>query len=184
MWDRYTGFGDAQALARLSSVFGAYGKKFQVRGGKSASLADLRGKPLVLIGAFSNQWTMGLTGELRFHFGLDRKAGAQIVRDSQNLDNADWQVVHAWPYWKIPVDYAIVTRVMDPTTEQVVVVAAGITHYGTQAAGELLSNPEYFAEAVRHAPRGWSRKNMQIVLSAKVMSGTAGPPQILKVHFW
>ena len=45
MWDRYTGFGDAQALARISSVFGAYGKKFQVRGGKSASLADLRGKP-------------------------------------------------------------------------------------------------------------------------------------------
>ncbi len=184
MWDRYTGLGDAQALARLSSVFGAYGKKFQVRGGKSASLADLRGKPLVLIGAFSNQWTMGLTGELRFHFGVDRKAGAQIVRDSQNPDNSDWQVVHAWPYWKIPVDYAIVTRVMDPTTEQVVVVAAGITHYGTQAAGELLSNPEYFAEAVRQAPRGWSRKNMQIVLSAKVMSGTAGPPQILKVHFW
>jgi hypothetical protein len=73
---------------------------------------------------------------------------------------------------------------MDPTTEQVVVVAAGITHYGTQAAGELLSNPAYFAEAVQHAPRDWSRKNMQIVLSAKVMAGTAGPPQILKVHFW
>ncbi len=184
MWDRYTGLGDAQALSSLSSVFGAYGKPFQVRGGKSASLADLRGKPLILIGAFSNQWTMDLTGALRFHFDLDRKAGAQIVRDSQNPDKADWQVVHAWPYWKIPVDYAIVTRVMDPTTEQVVVVAAGITHYGTQAAGELLSNPAYFADAVRHAPAGWSRKNMQIVLSAKVMSGTAGPPQILKVHFW
>jgi hypothetical protein len=184
MWDRYTGLGDALALSSLSSVFGAYGKPFQVRGGKSASLADLRGKPLILIGAFSNQWTMDLTGQLRFHFGLDRKAGAQIVRDSQNPDNSDWQVVHSWPYWKIPVDYAIVTRVMDPTTEQVVVVAAGITHYGTQAAGELLSNPAYFAEAVRHAPSGWARKNMQIVLSAKVMSGTAGPPQILKVHFW
>uniref|UniRef100_Q02CK5 Uncharacterized protein n=1 Tax=Solibacter usitatus (strain Ellin6076) TaxID=234267 RepID=Q02CK5_SOLUE len=184
MWDRYTGLGDAQALSRLSSVFGAYGKPFQVRGGKTTSLADLRGKPLILIGAFSNQWTMDLTGELRFHFDLDRKAGAQIVRDSQNPDKTDWQVVHSWPYWKIPVDYAIVTRVMDPTTEQVVVVAAGITHYGTQAAGELLSNPAYFADAVRHAPSGWSRKNMQIVLSAKVMSGTAGPPQILKVHFW
>jgi len=184
MWDRYTGLGDAQALSRLSSIFGAYGKDFQVRGGKSASLVDLRGKPLILIGAFSNQWTLDLTGALRFHFDLDRKAGAQIVRDSQNPDKADWQVVHSWPYWKIPVDYAIVTRVMDPTTEQVVVVAAGITHYGTQAAGELLSNPAYFAEAVRHAPSGWSHKNMQIVLSAKVMSGTAGPPQILKVHFW
>ena len=148
------------------------------------SLADLRGKPLVLIGAFSNQWTLSLTGELRFHFELDRKAGAQIVRDRQNPVHTDWQVVHAWPYWKIPVDYAIVTRVMDPTTEQVVVVAAGITHYGSQAAGELLSHPLYFAEAVKNAPRGWAKKNMQIMLSAKVMAGTVGPPQILKVHFW
>ena len=63
------------------------------------------------------------------------------MRDSQNPDSADWQVVHAWPYWKIPVDYAIVTRVMDPTTEQVVVVAAGITHYGTQAAGRTPQQP-------------------------------------------
>jgi len=184
MWDRYTGLGDALALSRLSSMFGAYGKKIQVRGGTKVSLADLRGKPLVLIGAFSNQWTMGLTGELRFHFELDRKAGAEIVRDTQNPGRTDWQVLHAWPYWKIPVDYAIVTRVMDRTTEQFVVVAAGITHYGTQAAGEFLSNPLYFAEALKKAPRDWSRKNMQIVLSAKVMAGTAGPPQVLEAHFW
>ena len=184
MWDRYTGLGDAQALSRLSSLFGANGKKFQVRGGTSVSLADLRGKPLVLIGAFSNQWTMGLTGELRFHFDLDRKDGAEVVRDRQEPGRTEWRVVHSWPYWRIPVDYAIVSRVMDPTTEQMVVVAAGITHYGTQAAGEFLSNPAYFAEALKQAPPGWSRKNVQIVLSAKVMTGTVGPPQTLKVYFW
>jgi hypothetical protein len=92
--------------------------------------------------------------------------------------------VGAWPYWKIPADYAIITRVLDATTEQMVVVAAGITHYGTQAAGELLTNPAYFAEAVKRAPRDWSRKNMQIVISAKVMTGAVGPPQVMAVHFW
>jgi hypothetical protein len=55
---------------------------------------------------------------------------------------------------------------------------------GTQAAGEFLTNPEYFAEAVKRAPRDWSRRNMQIVISAKIMKETAGPPQVLAVHFW
>ena len=65
-----------------------------------------------------------------------------MVRDRQNPGKTDWKVVNAWPYWKIPVDYAIVSRVVDATTEQVVVVAASITHYGTQAAGELLTDPD------------------------------------------
>lgn len=184
MWDRYIGLGDAQALARVSWLFGTNGKRIQVRGGRSISLADLRGKPAVLIGAFSNQWTMGLTGELRFYFDVDYKNSAEVVRDRQNPAKTDWKVVNAWPYWRVPVDYAIVSRVLDPTTEQMVVVAAGITHYGTQAAGEFLTDPAYFAEAVKRAPHDWSRKNMQIVISAKVMTGAVGPPQVMAVHFW
>jgi hypothetical protein len=184
MWDRFTGFGDAQALAHISGLFGANGQRIQVRGGRSISLADLRGKPVVLIGAFDNQWTIGLTGELRFYFDVDHQNHAEVVRDRQHPGNTDWKVVNAWPYWRIPVDYAIISRVLDATTEQMVVVVAGITHYGTQAAGEVLTNPVYFAEVVKRAPRDWSRKNMQIVLSAKVMTGTEGPPQVMAVHFW
>jgi hypothetical protein len=184
VWDRYTGLGDAQALSRLSSLFGANGKRIQVRGEKSASLADLRGKATVLIGAFDNQWTTNLGGELRFYFEVDDKDQAEVVRDRQNRDNDQWKVANAWPYWKIPADYAIVTRVVNATTEQTVVVAAGITHYGTQAAGEFVTNPEYFADALKNAPRDWSRKNMQVVISTKVLAGTVGPPVVLAVHFW
>ncbi len=68
MWDRHTGFGDAAALAHVSRLIEANGKRTQVRGGRLISLADLRGKPPVLIGAFDNQWAVGLTGELRFYF--------------------------------------------------------------------------------------------------------------------
>jgi hypothetical protein len=184
MWGRYIAIGDAQTLERLSWLFGSKGKRLQVRGGRSLSLADLRGKPAVFIGAFSNQWTMGLSGESRFYFDHDLKEDAEVVRDRRNPGNTDWKVVNPWPYWNIPVDYAIVSRVLDPTTEQMVVVAAGITQYGTQAAGEFLTDPAYFAEVLQRAPRDWSRKNMQIVISAKVMTGTVGPPQVMAVNFW
>jgi hypothetical protein len=61
---------------------------------------------------------------------------------------------------------------------------AGASGYGTYAAGEFLANEEYFAAAVRDAPRDWYRKHMQVVLSVKVISGTPGPPKVLAVHFW
>jgi hypothetical protein len=184
MWDRYIGLGDAQAFAEIGNLFSRKGHHAQLRGVHSVSLADLRSKPCVLIGAFNNDWTMSLAGELRFYFDIDYKNSAEFVNDRQNSGKTEWKVVNSWPYWKIPVDYAIVSRVFNPTTEQTVVIAAGITHYGTHAAGEFLTNPAYFSEALSHAPREWYRKNMQVVLSTKVISGANGPPKVLAVHFW
>ena len=183
-WDRVISVHDAQAFARLSALFTHAGKDVQLRGGRSVSLTDLRGRPLVLIGAFSNDWTLSLAGELRFYFDVDREDGRSIVRDRQRAKMLDWKVQKAWPQQNIPIDYAVVSRVVNSVTEQTVVIAAGITHFGTQAAGEFLTNPKYFAEALRNAPRDWPHKNMQVILSTQVMSGNAGPPKVLAVHVW
>jgi len=107
-----------------------------------------------------------------------------MVQNRSDPRNDAWTVANAWPYPRIPTDYAIVTRARNATTEQTVVIGAGITQFGTVAAGEFLSNPTYFDEALKTAPRDWYRKNMQVVLSVKVMSGTAGPPKVVAVHFW
>ena len=183
-WERYISIDDAQAFVRISDLFAQKGRKVRLRGGRTVSLADLRGKPCVLIGAFNNDWTLALAGELRFYFEHDSKAGTSMVRDRQDPRNNVWTVANAWPYPRIPTDYAIVTRVRNATTEQTVVIVAGITQFGTVAAGELLSDPAYFDAALKTAPRDWYRKNMQVVLSVTVMSGTAGPPKVLAVHFW
>src|SRR5262249_17581737 len=156
---------DAKAFSRISDLFAGHGKRAELRGGRSVSLTDLRGKPVVLIGAFNNEWTMGLAGELRFYFDQDRVNGGEVARDRQRPDHSAWKVVKSWPHLKIPLDYAIVSRVYNPTTEKTVVISAGITHFGTTAAAELLTNPDYFAEALKNAPRDWYRKNMQVVLS-------------------
>jgi hypothetical protein len=184
MWDRYVSLGDAQAFSEFSDLFAKKGKKSQLRGVRSVSLADLRSKPCVLIGAFNNEWTMSLAGELRFFFDIDHQNNAEIVNDRQNPGKTEWRVVNSWPHRRIPTDYAIVSRVLNPTTEQAVVIVAGITYYGTHAAGEFITNQAYFSEALNNAPRDWYRKNMQVVLSTKVISGAHGPPKVLAVHFW
>jgi hypothetical protein len=184
MWDRFLGLGDVQAFSRVSGYFGKARKQVEMRGVRSVALSDLRGRPVVLIGAFNNDWTLSLGGELRFYFDRDPQNGRDFVRDRQNPANNEWQIETALPPRKLAADYAVVTRVLNANTEQTVIIAAGITEIGTQAASEFVTNADYFAEAVQAAPSDWRRKNMQFVLSAKVMSGTAGPPRVVAVHYW
>jgi hypothetical protein len=183
MWDRYMALGDVTCLLRVASVFEKRGKAYRVRSEASTSFSDLRERPAVLIGAFDNAWTLRAVGEMRYTFYKDFQ-GLELVRDRDHPDQTDWQLINSWPYWNIPNDYAIVSRVFDQHTDRMVVVAAGITHFGTAGAGEFLTNPQYFAEAVPRLPRDWTRRNLQIVLRIPVVQGASGHPQVLATHVW
>ncbi len=183
-WDRYLTLGDAECLSDISALLAQRGRTYHIRGGGSTSFADLREDPAVLIGAFTNDWTMRLTGQLRFTFELSPDENTHYIHDRLHPANRAWQLFNVWPDWNMPIDYAIVSRVLDPTTGKMVVTAAGITEYGTAAAGEFLTNPEYLSRLIRRAPRDWQHKNIQVVLATHVIDGTAGPPEILATQFW
>jgi hypothetical protein len=63
-------------------------------------------------------------------------------------------------------------------------VAAGIGAIGTMAAGEFLTDPQYFERLARQAPRDWEHKNVQVVITAQVINGHAGPPRVVTAAFW
>ncbi|HEV1285366.1 MAG TPA: hypothetical protein VNU44_08650 [Bryobacteraceae bacterium] len=185
VWDHNISLVDAQAMMPLCQLLTRKGKKVEIRGGRVSSLADLRGKPCIFIGAFNNDWTMRLTSDLRFYFEQGPSNDSMVIRDRQDLNRTDWAGSRNWPApADLASDYAIVSRVFNPTIEQTVVSVAGASGYGTYAGGEFLANEEYFAAALRDAPRDWYRKNMQVVLSVKVISGTPGPPKVLATYFW
>ncbi len=185
MWDKSVALADAQAYSRLANLFARKRKQVDLQGDRLVSLSDLRGKPSVLIGAFDNDWTLRLAGELRFYFDTDGQTHAQIIRDKQRPAARDWQLVDAWPPGKdIDTDYAVVTRVVNRTTERPIVILGGISQYGTEAAAEFVTEPTYFERALAHAPSDWYRKNIQIVLSTRVLSGMSGPPTVVAAYFW
>ena len=183
-WDRYVGLNDSQTVIRLAVLFTELGKDVTLRGGRSTTLEDLRGKPSVLIGAFNNNWTLNLTGELRFYFENEPDHGLDIVRDRQKPNDRTWQVRSAAADSQVQMDYAIVTRVFNSTIERPVVVAAGIRGAGTNAAGEFLTRSAYLAEALAKAPRDWASKNVQFVIATKLYSGEPGPPQVIAAYYW
>ena len=172
--------GDVYTAIRLSGLFGQIGKKNQVRIGGDYSFEDLRSSPAVVIGAFNNRWTMQMTSNLHFAFvdegneSLIRENGPSGKRWRSKTDSNG----------KATEDYAVVTRLLNSTTGQFVVVVAGIKSYGTQAAGEFVSNPEYLQAALRTASPGWEGRNMQIVLQTAVTDGLPSPPEVAAVYVW
>ena len=182
--DRYVALDDALCLVRLTSLLEKYRKPYRIRAERSTSFADLRDTPAVLLGAFDNPWTLRTAGQLRFTFRKDSEQDTGMVQDSQHPEKSEWKLSRYWPNWDIPVDYAIVTRMVDKTTDRPVIIAAGLTQYGTFGAGEFLSNPDYFSEAVRQLPRDWPKKNLQIVLSVPVVNRISGRPHVLATYVW
>ncbi len=182
--DRYVALDDALCLVRLTSFLEKYHKPYRIRAERSMSFADLRDTPAVLIGAFDNPWTLRTGGQLRFTFRKDGENDTGMVHDSQHPEASEWRLSQYWPNWDIPIDYAIVTRMVDTTSDRPVIIAAGLTQYGTMGAGEFLSNEEYFSEAARRLPKDWPKKNLQFVLSVPVVNRTSGRPRVLATYVW
>ncbi len=182
--DRYVALDDALCLVRITSLLDRYRKPYRVRAQRSTSFADLRDTPAVLIGAFDNPWTLRTADQLRFTFHKNSEQDTGMVYDRQHPENTEWKLVNYWPNWDVPVDYAIVTRMVDTTTDRPVIIAAGLTQYGTIGAGEFLTDQDYFSEAARRLPKQWQKKNLQIVLSVPVVNRISGRPRVLATHVW
>lgn len=183
--DRYVSAADAAFLARLTEMFARQGKALNVRIGTGASFADLRSGSSVLIGGFNNFWTLEMTRDFRYFFQAETGPdGERLAVVDREQPGRRWSLVSSWPTAETDVDYAIVTRVLDPQTGNALVSAAGILQFGTEAAGMFLTDAGYLAELHRRAPAGWERKNLQVVLRTNVVRKSVGGPRIEAIHAW
>jgi hypothetical protein len=174
-------FADATTLARFTGLMMTKGKPFHIRRFMSVKFDDLRDGPVILIGGFNNDWTLRLSGQLRFQF--ERARPISWIADQENPGVRRWFIDTSAPYTQVQDDYAVISRVLDPSTGRLVVTAAGLTKYGTAAAGEFLTDPQYLRDITAKAPRDWDRKNIQIVISTRLMGETSGPPKVIATHF-
>jgi hypothetical protein len=173
---------DVITLTRTAAALETRHKAFRVLPASEAGFAQLREGPIVLIGGFDNIWTLRVTQKLRF--GFDSKDGVAIIVDRKSQKAATWATAWDLPYQKLSRDYAIVARIHDNTTGQPVIVAAGISEEGTEAAGEILYNPIYLDSLLTKLPSNWEQLNMEAVIETQVIDGHPGPPNILAVETW
>jgi len=176
---------DALAAFKVSAWIQSDGHASRLASVAQTNYSQLRHAPLVAIGAFNNAWSIRATAELRFVFDYRVIDGVtyHCIVDRRNPTNVLWKVAQP-ASGGMSEDYAIVTRVFEPTTERTLMSVAGIETYGTLAASEFVTDPTYFEAALGVAPPDWRQKNVQFVLGAKIIDGTPGPPRILAAQFW
>ena len=173
---------DVVTLTRTAAALDTHHKSFRVVPASEASFAQLREGPIVLIGAFDNIWTLRVTQKLRF--GFESKDGVALIVDRKSQQQTTWATAWDLPYQKLSRDYAIVARIHDSTTGQPVIIAAGISEEGTEAAGEILYNSVYLDSLLAKLPADWEKLNMEAVIETQVIEGHSGPPNILAVETW
>jgi len=173
---------DVITLTRTVAELESHQKTFRVVPASEATFAQLREGPIVLIGAFDNIWTLRVTQKLRF--GFESKDGVASLVDRNSQKDTSWATAWDLPYQKLSRDYAIVARIHDDNTGQPVIIAAGISEEGTEAAGEVLYNPLYLDSLVAKLPADWQQKNLEAVIETQVIQGHSGPPNVLAVETW
>jgi hypothetical protein len=177
--DQFVGGGDLIATSRLAAMLTRLHRPYRVKLGNEVSFADLRSGPAILVGFSYTKWNQ-ISNQMRFFVdGFRRPAGI-----TDNGKPTEWVLPSLPRDRRTTEDYAIVSRVFHPDTHAMLVELAGITQYGTDAAADLATNPDLMAEALRGAPAGWQKKNLQLVLHVKVISGAPSSPRILRQYFW
>ena len=175
-----TPFVDANVAHKVTSWLGDHGQSALLRPSSELTLQDFRNRPAVLVGGFDNPWSVILLTDMRFSLRVDAATGTFWVADAQNPARRNWER-HVLEEAQPAVDYAVITRFLDTETGNWVLGIAGLGPHGTEAAGQLLTDPA-FTKSVPAAVR--SAQNFQLVIATKVINANTGPPQVMAVHTW
>jgi uncharacterized protein (DUF2132 family) len=181
-------FADTVTIAKVVGTLEARNKQVLIRRGSESSFSDLRSGAVVLIGAFNNEWSLRLTRQLRFSLAMDPNQHLVYIRDAKNPSSRSWSWGTNQP--REPMtganspkleDFALISRIRDSETGHVVVVIGGLYTYGTETAGEFLTDPTLMQAIARDKRLNGNEPNLQVVLGTTVTDGTPGPPRVLAV---
>ncbi len=177
--DFYINKDDAYAAEELSVFFTGEHRLTQLRLGNDYTYEDLRSSPAILVGAYNNPWIDRVMSDLPIGF---RESGEVL-----------WIEDHTRPgqVWKASTDgrlgtkdFALVARLLNSKTGQFLVIASGVGMVGTKAAGGFISHEQDLANALRGAPAGWEKKNMEVVIETDIVEGSPSPSRAVAVKVW
>ncbi len=176
---QFASIGDVNASLRIADLLGRMREPYKLYVGKEVSFADLRTGPAVLVGFTYTQWH-----EIGAHFRYSIDLARRPFGISQDGAPTGWTIQTHPDDPALLEDYAIVSRFFYPGTNEMVVQITGISHYGTEAAGDLVTNPVVLEQVLRKLPSGWQQKNLQIVIHVDVIAGFPSVPTVVATHVW
>jgi hypothetical protein len=180
--DQYVGYGDLLAAVDLASYFARRGRQPRTRLASQLEFADMRDSPTILIGAFTNRWTLKIAGELRFRFA--RTPDRRPAIEDSGQPGTMWALPVARQDGLTEEDYVLLARLLQSSSGTPMAIIGGLKHFGTEAGARSLLDPQLLGEIAAALPADWSRKNCAVVLHARVYGGSPARPQVVGRHCW
>jgi hypothetical protein len=170
------------SVALLSPLIKQGGATPQFAFAATTSLPQFHEHPVILLNAYNNHWAQRLAEPLRFHFAPDVGPPGHSILD-RSRPNVIWKRDPSIPYDSAD-DYALVARFWDSTTDNWVLILAGLGRNGTEAAAQFATSPQYLELLRQQAGKDFANRNIEAVLKMSVIEGKTGAPSIVAVHVW
>ena len=176
---------DAIAVSDIQQLLLSHAKTSSIQSSSQTTFADMQKGPVILVSGFNNPWTKRLTEPLRFHLARSTFNDAIFeIQDRADPDNPKWAINTLTPIPNLTQDFGLIARFNDPTTNQVIVVAAGIRENGTIAAGQMISNRKYLAKLRDALHLTKQKQNFEAVIETQIIDAEPGPPRIVAIYSW
>ena len=175
--DHYTGVGEVLAVHELDRVFGLLHRQIRVKRGSLFSLDDAKNNNLIFIGSpFENLTLLEIPGTQEFIF---RRMDSGSRKGEEAIMNVHPQPGEPKEYFPSPgnapltEDYAVVALVKGLNAGQAVLILAGTTTLGTQAAVEYVCHQGSVEELLLRLPvsQAGQLKPFEAVIRVKVTRG-------------
>ena len=174
----FTSIATTVSLADIVRSFSMNQTKFIVQPASTTTLADMREHPVVLIAAYSNEWTGRIQNDLRYRFAPEP---ARQIYDAAK-PSIIWMRPAALPLNEED-DFGVVARFHSKLTDNLVFLIAGIGKNATEAAAQFVTTPRYL-DLLNQQSKDWASKNVEVVLKVKVIDGKNGAPTVEAVYVW
>jgi len=175
--DHYTGVGEVLAIHELDRVFDLLHRQLRVKRGSLFSLDDAKNNNLIFVGSpFENLTLLEIPGTQEFLF---RRADSGPRKGDEAIINVHPHPGEAkmffGPLGGVPLteDYAVVALVKGLNPGQAVLILAGTTTIGTQAAVEYVCRQSSVEELLLRLPvsQAGQLKPFEAVIRVKVTRG-------------
>ena len=175
--DHYTGVGEVLAVHELDRVFGLLHRQIRIKRGSLFSLDDAKNNNLIFIGSpFENLTLLEIPGTQEFVF---RRMASGSRKGDEAIVNVRPQPGEAKEYFPsagnapLTEDYAVVGLVKGLNPGQAVLILAGTTTIGTQAAVEFVCRQSSVEELLLRLPvsQEGQLKPFEAVIRVKVTRG-------------
>jgi hypothetical protein len=186
--DHYTGVGEVLAVHELDQVFSQLKHPILVKRGSLFSLDDARNNDLIFVGSPAENLTLlDLPGSQEFVFrrikSNPHKGDLAIVNVHPQAGESEF-LYPSDPSLPLVEDYAIVALVPGLDPDRHVMILAGTTTIGTQAAVEYVCAKDSVEELVRALglPAGAAPKPFEALLRVKIARGVPVSTQLVAVR--